>query len=422
MSNIETQLISKIIETGDLIVVNDMQITPRFFTGRNRVAFRFITRHQTKYGKVPSADVFKKKHPKLKLSDAPESLRYYCDEIRNKRKHNTLVDGMDEATELIDKLETDEAYKIIQQVISKIEQDIILTDRQEVTKNTEQRWNDYETRKNMGGMTGIPSGIDRLDYTLKGYNGGELITLLGYTGTGKTWFELIQAVYMAKQGYKVLFFTTEMSTKMIIRRIDAIWCKLSYTRFRDGRLTKDEEKRYKAYLSKMEGDTDTNLIVEQATAGVTQVSAKIDQHKPDIVFVDGAYLLSDDASDEDDWKSHVRVWRALHSLALVKKLPIYVSTQIKEEKASLGAIAFAKAIAADCDVIMALEQDQEMKADKEIKLKFLKVREGDISHAIYMNWDFDKMKYDTIYSEGGDNKPDDDDEETELPSGVQEIA
>ena len=34
--NVEVQLITKILETGDFSVVNDMQITTRFFSGRNK--------------------------------------------------------------------------------------------------------------------------------------------------------------------------------------------------------------------------------------------------------------------------------------------------------------------------------------------------------------------------------------------------
>ena len=422
--NVEVELITKILETGDFSVVNDMQITTRFFTGRHKKAFKLIQDHMLKYGKVPSIEVFKQKMPNYQLADSvPESLRYYCDEVRRKLKHNTIADTVEDVSSAIENLDSDKAYELIKQLVLKVENDIILSDRVEVNKNTRQRLEDLKMRAKAGGMTGIPSGIDRLDHVLKGYNGGELIALLGYTNTGKTWFELIQAVYQAKQGYRVLLFTTEMSTKMMIRRIDALWCGISYTRFRNGQLTTEELRRYEKYLEEVEGNDEYSLIVEQAVGGVSHIGAKIDQHKPDIVFIDGAYLLEDEEKGEDDWRAVVRVFRGLHRLALNKNIPIIASTQSKDRKVTLETISFAKAISNDCDVVLAIEQDEQMKADKEIKVKFLKIREGAIPGNIVMEWDFDKMRYNTLYIEGfNGNRIDDDfknNDENEVPDGVQ---
>lgn len=430
--NIENALISKIIYEGDFTTVADKQITARYMNGRNKKALKFINNFMMKYGKVPSSKVFLKNVKNYNLvpvEELDEHMEYYCDEVRNKYKHNTIVEQIEEVTGHIEELETEEAYNLIKQLVMKVENEVILSDRKEVNKDTKKRLDDYHKRAKAGGMTGIPCGIDRIDYVLKGFNNKELTALLGFTGTGKTWLLLIFAVYMAKQGYKVLLFTTEMSTEMIIRRIDAIWCNLSYSRFRDGKLTKDEYDRYEKYLEKIEGNVDENIIIEQATGGVANISAKIDQHRPEMVMIDGAYLLQDDDQGDDDWRALVRVFRGLHSLCLTKNIPILASTQSNEQKASLGAISFAKHIRADCDVIMALEQDDEMKADKEIAIKFLKIREGEIPGRILMEWDFDKMKYGTIYMEdnhSADRSPKDmpesGDDEAEVKRGIQALA
>ena len=212
---------------------------------------------------------------------------------------------------------------------------------------------------------------------------------------------------MAKLGYKVLFFTTEMSSQAIARRIDAVWCNLNYTRFTKGRLNAQEYSRYEKYLQDIEGNTDFNLIIEQVHIGVSEISAKIDQHKPDMVFVDGAYLLEDETDGEDDWRSQVRIFRGLKRIARAKKVPIFASTQSKTEKANLSSIAFASHIRADADVIMGMQFDEEMRQDKEMALALLKLREGETNSRILFNWKFsepDGMNYSTIYAEGSDGK------------------
>ena len=389
--------------------VVDNQISSKYLNGRYKKAFKFIQQHQTKYGKVPSIETFKKKFPNIELAQingeysTGESIQFWCDQLREKKKHNTIVDALDAVLDKINEdLDTEGAYDILKKLVLQVENELVLSDRIKINEDTYKRKEDYIKRQKSGGMTGIPSFIDEWDKLLGGYNNGELITFMGYTGLGKSWLEIIQAVQQAKNGYKVLFFTTEMSTKMVFRRIDAVWNSLNYTRFRKGQLLPDEEKRYFQYLEEMENtpDDEVMLVVEQATGGVSQISAKIDQYNPDIVYIDGAYLLEDEEGEEDNWAGMTRIWRGLHRICLAKDKPIVVTTQSKDEQgASLKSMSFAKAIANECDVVAVLEQDEQMRNDKEIMLKPLKIREGDNMRIVMMNWDFDEMKFNSIYSE-----------------------
>lgn len=405
----EQGFITELLLTGDMSKVVDNQISSKYLNGRYKKAFRFIQQHQTQYGKVPSIETFKKKFPTIELAQingeysTGESIQFWCDQLREKKKHNTIVDALDEVLVKINEdLDTEGAYDIIKKLVLQVENELILSDRIKINEDTHKRKEDYKKRQKSGGMTGIPSFIDEWDKLLGGYNNGELITFMGFTGLGKSWMEIIMAVAQAKNGYKVLFFTTEMSTKMVFRRIDAVWNSLNYTRFRKGQLLPDEEKRYFDYLEEMENtpDDEVMLVVEQATGGVSQISAKIDQYNPDIVYVDGAYLLEDEEGEEDNWAGMVRIWRGLHRICLAKDIPIVVTTQSKDEQgASLKSMSFAKAIANESDVVAVLEQDEQMKNDKEIMLKPLKIREGDNMRIVMMNWDFDEMKFNSIYSE-----------------------
>jgi len=405
----EQGFITELLITGDMSTVVDNQISSKYLSGRYKKAFKFIQQHQTQYGKVPSIETFKKKFPNIELAQingeysTGETMQFWCDQLREKKKHNTIVDALDEVLVKINEdLDTEGAYALLKKLVLQVENELVLSDRIKINEDTYKRKEDYKKRQKSGGMTGIPSFIDEWDKLLGGYNNGELITFMGYTGTGKSWLEIIQAVQQAKNGYKVLFFTTEMSTKMVFRRIDAVWNSLNYSRFRKGQLLPDEEKRYFQYLEEMENtpDDEVMLVVEQATGGVSQISAKIDQYNPDIVYIDGAYLLEDEEGEEDNWAGMVRIWRGLHRLCLAKNIPIVVTTQSKDEQgASLKSMSFAKAIANESDVVAVLEQDEQMKNDKEIMLKPLKIREGDNMRIVMMNWDFDEMKFNSIYSE-----------------------
>lgn len=406
--NRELKFLQELIFTQDMTTVVDNGITHKFLTGKYRKAFRFIQRHQKEYGKLPTYETFLNKTDIELPLDADgnveptgEKLKYWCNELREKRKHNTLVDTSEEIIEKLNEGDAEGAYSILKKTLLVVENEVVLSDRAKINEGTSKRKEAYLKAQKCGGMTGIPSGIEHWDNLIGGYNNGELITAMAYTGVGKTWWEIVQSVFLAQNGYRVLFFTTEMASVAIMKRIDAVWCKLNYSRFKKGQLLPDEEKRYFDYLDEMEStpDDEVMLVVEQATGGVTQISAKIDQYDPDIVFVDGAYLLENDEGDEENWLSMVKIWRGLHKVALAKDKPIVVTTQSKDEtNATLKSAQFAKAIAQDCDVFVVLEQDAQMKYDREMKMRPLKLREGSLLSSVMLNWDFDEMDYSSLYS------------------------
>lgn len=407
----EQSFITEIILSGDFLTVTENHIEPNYFRGQDKKVFKFIQDHVVKYGKTPSLTTFTKKFPEYELMEnndgnvyTGETLKYWIDEVRNKKKSNTLIVGLEKAIEEISELDnnsTEQAYMIIKDTINVIETKVEVSVRHRLNRDTETRKADYLARQTSGGLIGIPTGISDWDLMNGGSKKGELTTIQGYTGLGKTWLLLIQAVYQAKLGYRVQFFTTEMSPDMIIRRVEALWNDLNYTRFLEGKLLPDEERRYFNYLEEMSNleDDDIPLVIEKADAGVTQISTKIDDFKPDIVYIDGAYLLEDEKMGDDEHAGITRIWRALHRMCLSKNIPLIVSSQNKEDEGvSLKSTSFAKATNHESDVVLALEQDSQMKNDKEIKVKPLKVREGKTNQYIVLNWDFDSMKYGSIYT------------------------
>lgn len=178
-------------------------------------------------------------------------------------------------------------------------------------------------------------------------------------------------------------------------------CDFNYGKFKSGTLSPQEEQTYFDFLD-MKSSLEP-LIVETAT-GVSNVSAKIEQYQPDIVFIDGAYLMEDDQGAKEDWLRVAHITRDLKALAKLKKLPICINTQAdsttsKKTGPELENIGFSKAIGHDSDVVLGLLRDEEMIEDREMKVKVLKQREGTLGNVL-LNWDFTTMNFSSIYSEG----------------------
>ena len=416
--NVDKSFISALIQSGELSTVKDKQIRNSFLGAETRRIYSFCCSFYESHGKMPSERVLTRhfgdyefeKVMDEELDDlvigTEEPLTYWCDELRNKVKHNKLGDMAETIIDKLNDKDLEGAMSELKKAMVTIEGDVEETSAIDTTQNGDDRIARYTKRRDCQGLIGIPTGISGLDFMLKGLQGKQLITCIASTGVGKTWLECIIGAYMQRNHYKVLHFTTEMSEEQIIDRYDALqvgfyYGGFNYTRFTDGKLTPEEEKNYFDYLQNKSPKLEP-LIVDTAE-GVSGVSAKIDLYEPDIVLIDGAYLMVDDMGAKDDWLRVTNIWRGLKRIAKSKDIPIFVNTQTdsttsKKTGAGLENIGFSKAIGHDSDIVLTLFRDEQMIEDREAKIKLLKHREGSLG-SLMMAWDFKEMNFQEIYSE-----------------------
>lgn len=401
--SVESDFFLKLLDTGDYDIVDREKITPKFFSGSYKVAFRYVQTFNTRYSKVPSKKEFAKKFPQVTLSsEAVEPLLYYIDELRNKATHNALVDAMEKAGTCLDKLDTVEAMKSVLTAISTIENDFKNTEVLKYCENAISRWEAYELRRDCGGIVGIATGIDQLDYVLGGIKDTDLTCVIAPTNVGKTWFLCILAYVLARQGYKVGFITREMGAKDLTVRIDAICAEVSYSDFRSGKLSPQDEKKYKDFLKSCDDSKSLDIVIEAVSGGISSIGAFVDRNKVDILLLDGGYLFTDEAKDSD-WKGIMETFRQFKSsICMGKKIPMITNSQMPHGgKANLSNISFSKALANECDNVIALDQTEDMKAVRQLRVKPLKLRDSGNFCSYVCNWDFHTMNYSLHQVEDG---------------------
>lgn len=423
--NVEVGLISKLLETKDILSIKDSQIKSTYFTGEHRRAFQYIYDSVLTDGEVPTVRAFERKFPHYSLETrvvdgieivgTEESIKFWCNELRKKVKHNSLAETMEEVVKHIEDFETDKAYTLLKKEIAYIESEVEEQTSCDITKNTEDRVQAYLKKKENKGMLGLSYGIKTLDYITKGAKDETLTTCIANTGVGKTWLEVFIGSYCMLQNCRVLQFVTEMSEEIMRDRYEAMlfsmmYGELNYNAFKSGTLTLEQEKQYFEFLENDLPNCEP-LIIATAT-GVMGVSAEIDKHKPDIVLIDGVYLMEDDQGAKDDWLRVAHITRDLKKLAKRAKLPIFINTQAdkntsKKTGPELGSIMYTQAIGQDSDDIFALYRDEVMLSDKEMCLKVLKQREG-VTGKVMLNWNFDVMDFSEIYAETNDTNFTDD--------------
>ena len=414
--NVERGFISKLLEDKDMKLLKDQQIKPSFFTGDNRRVFTFIQNQFKESGEVPTPRVLAQKFPSYELelhtvdgSDAvgtDESLLYWCNQLHIKSMHNRTVDVVEAVAEKLDEGQSEEAYALLKKGVWEIEDEVIISSSVDITKDTESRKQAYLERKEKKGMVGIPMGIPHLDYILKGLVKETLTTLIATSGIGKTWFLVLVGAYAQLNNYKVCVFITEMSTDLMRDRFEAMLFGMmcgdfDYNNFKSGTLPLETEQQYFEFLEEDLPNLEP-LIIETAT-GISSVVSVIEREKPDLVLIDGVYLMEDEQGAKDDWLRVTHITRDLKKTAKNWHIPIMINTQAdkntsKKTGPELGSIMYSQAVGQDSDNVLALFRDEVMINDKEMGIKVLKQREG-VLGKVLIQWDFNRMNFDSIYSE-----------------------
>lgn len=429
--SVEIGFISKLVETKDMKTIKELDVKPYFLTGENRRIYKYICDSYRNTGEVPTPRVLNQKFPSYELEThfvedrevvgTDETLLYWSNELRTKTKHNRMADIVEEVAEYLDNGKTEDAYALLKKGVLKIEEEVVERSTVDITKDTSDRKQAYLNKKKNKGIQGIPTGLEHLDFLTKGLVDETLTTIVASSGVGKTWLEVLFASYMMLNNYKVSFFVTEMSAELMRDRFEAMlfgmmYGGFNYSKFKSGSLPKDVEDTYFQFLDEDLPKLEP-LILETAT-GVSSVVSVIERDRPDIVFIDGAYLMEDEQGAKDDWLRVTHITRDLKKTAKSKHIPIVINSQTdlrasKKSGARLEDVKYTQSIVMDSDNVFSLFRDEVMINDKEMCIKILKQREG-ILGKLLINWDFDNMDFKSIYSEtnSSDDKDSEEEEET----------
>lgn len=93
-----------------------------------------------------------------------------------------------------------------------------------------------ETRGQTHGLTGLPTGITKLDQMTAGLQPGDLVVLAARPSMGKTAFALHLAYHAAKAGQHVAFFSMEMGAEQLVHRLMGMLSLIDLGVLRSGRV------------------------------------------------------------------------------------------------------------------------------------------------------------------------------------------
>jgi replicative DNA helicase len=373
--NNEKKLLSKAVLEKNLTPLFMRNVNANWFADEDdKRVWTKVRDHFSKYGECPSLEILKDNYPTYEFVQTEDSLDYLLDAVVEARRKFATVNMLRDAIESIDKRsDHEEALLRLQRGLIKIDDDGLSgTSDLDLTNEPMRRWEDYQERKNLpNGLRGYPTGFPTIDKATSGLQNGQLVVVIAPPKTGKSTLALQIALNIHREQKKVpMFQSFEMSNMEQETRYDSMRALISHQRLMTGTLTSEEESRYKKILENLENVDHKFWLVDSAAGStVSGIAAKIQTLQPDIVFIDGVYLMIDEQSGEANTpQALTNITRGLKKLAQRFNKPIVISTQVltwkmKKGNVTADSIGYSSSFFQDADIILGLQREDEAVED-----------------------------------------------------------
>jgi replicative DNA helicase len=212
-------------------------------------------------------------------------------------------------------------------------------------------------------LTGIDTGLYRLNDLTSGLQNTDLIILAARPSMGKTSLAMNICAHAAiHAGKRVAAFSLEMSAEQLVRRMLAAEARVDQRRLTTGYLSRDDWPKLTEAAERLKG---VNLWIDD-TPGVTvlDISAKTrrlkQEHGLDLVMVDYMQLMSGGGKFSSRNEEVSAISRGLKGIAKDLKVPLLVLSQLSrrpdqrgnDHRPQLSDLRESGSIEQDADVVM----------------------------------------------------------------------
>lgn len=394
-SNIEFALLTRAIADNDFHSVEKARIDDSYFTNDVcKQVYQFLKmtyHHPQTVGHVPSFEMVQHRFPAFFPAHAPDTVPILCAEIRRQRIRGELlllaqdiqlkteIDPMAAMADL-------RARSAMLASMSDVGEDLSMSSAFNFLLEQ------YNMVQTSGGMLGIPFPWAALNEETQGMQDGQFIVIYGRPKSMKTWV----AVYIAVCAYlyarkRILFYTREMSPRLVAVRIAAALAGVDYKAFKNGTLQPALKAKVFTILQELMDDeisagahgnhqpyfiitSDRAAASAGSSGGVSWLQAKIRELQPDLVIVDGMYLMKDDRTSQrsTDWKQIAHISQDLKLTAQEFEVPLIGVTQANraaqhKKGEDLTELAFSDSIGQDADAVLRVSKKERI--DEATKIK-----------------------------------------------------
>jgi len=363
MANVEDKVISAVLNDKQVHVLMQANVDPLFKTHAD--IWTFIKDYAAQNSTVPPVHIVVEKFRDFEPLTDIGSTKHHLDELREHYLNETLRSILKtSAFDLQNGKPIEALNTIISQTADLKKSTASIRDLDVVDIDDAIAYFNHVRQLNEQGNLGIKTGLKGFDdYLPSGIAPGNFGILLAYPAIGKSWLALYLAVQAWKNNRKPLFVSLEMSESEVRNRAYTIMGegRFSHRRLSSGEVDIEEFERWgKANIA---NKPSFQIISNDGIGDVTPavLRGKIDQYKPDIVFVDYIQLMQSNSRTDNEVVKIKNISRELKILAISEQVPIIAIASATPDDASdmhsvptLGQVAWSKQLSYDADWVLAL--------------------------------------------------------------------
>jgi replicative DNA helicase len=400
-ASLEHQVVSKIVELQDFHLVEKLRIDETyFFSPECRTIFQYLRDHfhsKNTFNSVPSFQLVSQIFPGFQYAPSTDSLNTLIEQMRLAKMR---VEALDYGEKIMRLAESNPraALEAIRAAAAEMSSRHEFTNDMLLSDAYDELFRDYEMVSTGHGITGLPWPWAPLNEATQGMHPGEFILIYGRPKSMKTWVAIyIVTLLNMYCNARVLVYSLEMKPKIILRRVAAVRSVINYKTLLAGKLQPHDHDRFFMNLAELKNEAKTmNGSARHAAFlvtggggnnGINFLHSKIREFRPDIVLIDGLYLMNDDRQNKKtvDWKAIAHISQDTKVTAREFNLPILATGQAnrgasKDAKdANVSEIAYSDALGQDTDFSMRVGRRKDPSTrEPELVLAFPGSRETDL--------------------------------------------
>lgn len=301
-------------------------------------------------GVATSANIEYHAHVLAEKALARELIKFGCMVVNRSFDETTDIDDlMQDAEEILFRLSKEHIKNDFRQI------DPVLKDTiQEVSA----------AAANSDGITGIATGYEELDRLTSGWQNSDLIIIAGRPAMGKTALALCISRHIAiDQEIPLAFFSLEMSSTQLVKRIVSNVSEVEAVKLRNGQLDQYDWKRIDNGISRILGrpfylDDTPGLSINDLRSKARRL---VKEYHVKVIIIDYLQLMSANTTRYCTRQDEVAlVSRSLKGLAKELNIPVIVLSQLNRGVETREGLGGKRPQLSDLRESGAIEQDADM--------------------------------------------------------------
>ena len=293
-ATIGLKYLAALCHEGDLESYLTVGDSLHLFNAAEKPVADYIAEHVGKFGTIPKVETVAI-HTDGELDEKPpEPSSYYLEHLRQRYLDKGLRAAVEQSSKLL-KGDNKDPRAAVETMFSQCV-DLMTTEKAANLFDFRDALEPVmaeHTAKQMGEDIGIELGWPTLDGMMGGARKGDLISYVGRPQKGKTFQMLYSALHgWENQHKRVMFCTFEMAGPMIRQRLASMYAHVPGMGLKLGSLTTGDKIQVTEALTTAKDMTEPLWIVDAGMAStVPDLMAVARSLQPDVIYLDGAYLI-----------------------------------------------------------------------------------------------------------------------------------